>query len=104
MAQKVNIVLVDDMDGSEAVETVTFGLDGDQYEIDLNTDNATILRDALRPFMETGRVVQRRRGRKPAALVEAQARTTKKATTGTKRGGTRKRTASIEEIEASKVK
>lgn len=103
MAQKVSVVLVDDIDGSEAVETVAFGLDGDQYEIDLNADNATILRDALRPFMETGRVVQRRRGRKPAALVEAQQRTTKKAT-GTKRGGTRKRTATVEEIEASKAK
>jgi hypothetical protein len=33
MAQKVNIVLVDDIDGSDAVETVAFGLDGRDYEI-----------------------------------------------------------------------
>ena len=47
MAQKVNIVLVDDIDGSEATETVTFGLDGTSYEIDLNDKNAAKLRDAL---------------------------------------------------------
>jgi hypothetical protein len=28
MAQKVNVILVDDIDGSDAVETVSFGLDG----------------------------------------------------------------------------
>jgi len=47
MAQKVNIVLVDDIDGSEATETVSFALDGRDYEIDLNADNASALRDAL---------------------------------------------------------
>ena len=45
MAQKVNIVLVDDLDGTEATETVTFGLDGVSYEIDLSAANATRLRD-----------------------------------------------------------
>ena len=40
MAQKVNIVLIDDIDGSEAIETVSFGLDGTSYEIDLSTKNA----------------------------------------------------------------
>ncbi len=48
MAQKVHIVLEDDLDGSEATETVTFGLDGTSYEIDLNDKNAAALRDALR--------------------------------------------------------
>ena len=47
MAQKVNIVLVDDLDGTEATETVTFGLDGTTYEIDLNDANAAALREAL---------------------------------------------------------
>ena len=37
MAQKVSIVLVDDIDGSEAEETVSFALDGRDYEIDLNS-------------------------------------------------------------------
>ena len=47
MAQRVNIVLVDDIDGSDATETVSFGLDGTSYEIDLNDKNAAKLRDAL---------------------------------------------------------
>ncbi len=51
MAQKVNIVLVDDIDGSEAEETVSFALDGRDYEIDLNSKNAGKLRDALAPYV-----------------------------------------------------
>lgn len=51
MAQKVNIVLVDDIDGSEAEETVSFALDGREYEIDLNTKNAAKLRDALAVYV-----------------------------------------------------
>lgn len=51
MAQKVHIVLVDDIDDSEASETVTFGLDGVNYEIDLNDEHAAQLRDALAPFV-----------------------------------------------------
>lgn len=51
MAQKVHIVLVDDIDGSDAEETVAFGLDGTNYEIDLNAENAQRLRDALAPFV-----------------------------------------------------
>lgn len=69
MAQKVNIVLVDDLDGSEATETVTFGLDGTTYEIDLNDSNAAALRDALAGYIGHGRKVGSgpRRGRKSAA-------------------------------------
>ena len=51
MAQKVNIVLVDDIDGSEAEETITFGIDGANYEIDLNAKNAGKLRDALATYI-----------------------------------------------------
>ena len=40
MAQKVNVILIDDIDGSEATETVSFGLDGTQYEMDLNLQHA----------------------------------------------------------------
>jgi hypothetical protein len=57
MAQKVNIVLVDDLDGSEATETVSFGLDGASYEIDLNDANAAQLRDALAGFVGHARKV-----------------------------------------------
>lgn len=69
MAQKVNIVLVDDLDGSEATETVTFGLDGTTYEIDLNDANASSLREALSGYVGHARKVTggARRGRRSAA-------------------------------------
>lgn len=51
MAQKVNIVLVDDLDGAEATETVSFGLDGASYEIDLSDANAAALREALSGYV-----------------------------------------------------
>ena len=47
MAQKVQVVLVDDLDGGSADETVTFSLDGVSYEIDLSHDNAAAFRDLL---------------------------------------------------------
>ena len=47
MAQRVNVILVDDLDGSDAVETVSFALDGVDYEIDLNDQHAGDLRNAL---------------------------------------------------------
>ena len=55
MAQKVLIQLVDDLDGSTAEETVTFGLDGTTYEIDLNKKNAIKLRAALTGYVDGGR-------------------------------------------------
>ena len=47
MAQQVNVKFVDDLDGSDAAGTVSFGLDGKTYEIDLSDDNAAKLRDSL---------------------------------------------------------
>ena len=64
MAQKVHIVLVDDLDGSEATESVSFGLDGTSYEIDLNDANAARLRDALAEFVGHGRKVGSASGRR----------------------------------------
>jgi nucleoid-associated protein Lsr2 len=55
MAQKVQVLLVDDLDGSEATETVTFGLDGVLYEIDLSSDNASRLRNELAQYVEHAR-------------------------------------------------
>ncbi|MBB5939412.1 histone-like nucleoid-structuring protein Lsr2 [Streptomyces zagrosensis] len=55
MAQKVQVLLVDDLDGGEADETVTFALDGKTYEIDLTTGNADKLRSALEPYTKSGR-------------------------------------------------
>jgi hypothetical protein len=47
MAQRVNVVLVDDIDDSEATETVSFALDGVDYEIDLSDEHAAELRAAV---------------------------------------------------------
>lgn len=55
MAQKVLVSLVDDLDGSEAEETVEFGLDGVSYQIDLSGENAEELRDALAQYVEHAR-------------------------------------------------
>lgn len=55
MAQKVMVTLVDDLDGTEAGETVEFGLDGAVYEIDLSDDNAERLRGALSDYVEHAR-------------------------------------------------
>ena len=74
MAQKVNIVLVDDLDGSEATETVSFGLDGASYEIDLNEKNAAQLRELLSGYVGHARKVgaaPRRGGRKSASSVSS---------------------------------
>lgn len=60
MAQRVTIVLEDDLDGSSADETVTFALDGTTYEIDLNAKNAGKLRDALAPYVGHARKAGRR--------------------------------------------
>lgn len=55
MAQKTTIRLVDDLDGSEADEQVSFALDGKMYEIDLSKANASKLRKILLPFVEKAR-------------------------------------------------
>ena len=47
MAQRVQIDLIDDLNGEVAQETVRFGVDGTEYEIDLTTENAEKLRSAL---------------------------------------------------------
>ncbi|HLI38260.1 MAG TPA: Lsr2 family protein [Streptosporangiaceae bacterium] len=67
MAQKVQVLLVDDLDGGEASETVTFGLDGTTYEIDLSSVNADKLRKELGNYVAHARKVsspgRRRRAR-----------------------------------------
>jgi hypothetical protein len=54
MAKETITKLVDDLDGGVAHETVTFGLDGHLYEIDLSTKNAKKLRSELATFVEHG--------------------------------------------------
>ena len=78
MAKRTIHMLVDDIDGGEADETVRFAVDGVQYEIDLSKKNATKMRDALARYIEAGSKVGRAgggtaratagRGRGPAAV------------------------------------
>ena len=49
------IILIDDLDGTPATETLRFTYDGTPYEIDLSTDNAAKFRDDLAPFITAGR-------------------------------------------------
>lgn len=65
MAQKVQVLLVDDVDGTEAAETVTFAFafDGVSYEIDLAAAHATELRNALAQWVGSARKTSRSTGR-----------------------------------------
>jgi hypothetical protein len=71
VAQKITVTLEDDMDGGPANETVNFGLDGSEYEIDLSKKNADRFRKALTPFIGHARRVasreQARRGGRTAS-------------------------------------
>lgn len=53
--RKTIVVLSDDLDGSEASESILFSLDGDEYEIDLNDEHASELRDVLQRFTQAAR-------------------------------------------------
>jgi hypothetical protein len=71
MAKETFVQLTDDLDGSEAVEELTFALRGVEYEIDLNAKNAAALEKALEKFVVAGRKVSHRAprsvGRRPSA-------------------------------------
>ena len=64
MAQKVQVLLTDDLDGSDADETISFGFEGTQYEIDLNKKNAEAMRKAITKYTSAAR---RASGRSAAA-------------------------------------
>ena len=57
MAQKMS--LIDDLDGSEADETVTYSLGDQEYEIDLSKENAAKFRETLQPYIDKSRPVER---------------------------------------------
>ncbi len=61
MARKTKIILVDDVDGSEATQTVGFALDGVSYEIDLNDEHAAALRESIEEWSSKARRVAGRR-------------------------------------------
>jgi Lsr2 len=81
VARRVEVRLIDDLDGGKAQETIRFGLDGVSYEIDLSAKNAKQLRSALAQYMDAGSkagrgsVVTSARGRRaagPASVDRAQ--------------------------------
>lgn len=55
MAKQTIVRMLDDIDGTEATETITFSIDGRAYEIDLSERNAAKLRRALDPFTAKAR-------------------------------------------------
>lgn len=67
MAKKTVVTLVDDIDGTEAIETLTFAFDGTSYEIDLSKSNAKAFRKAVQPYVDAGRKATVRSGRRTAA-------------------------------------
>jgi hypothetical protein len=70
MARKVEVQLIDDLDGTKAEETVTFALDGREYEIDLSKKNAAKLRTSLEPYLTAGQKL----GRTPSPRAAARSR------------------------------
>jgi len=66
VAQKIQTLFIDDIDGSEAEGTVRFALDGAEYEIDLNAKNAEALRKALSRYVEAARRSSGTASRRPA--------------------------------------
>ena len=65
MAQKIQTLFIDDLDGSAAEGTVRFGLDGTGYEIDLNAGHARELRDVLARYVDAARRVSSSARRPP---------------------------------------
>ena len=55
MAQRIQTLLIDDLDGGEAADTVRFGLDGTEYEIDLSAAHSEELRQALGLYLAHAR-------------------------------------------------
>ena len=77
VAKRTVHMLIDDIDGGDADETIPFALDGVQYEIDLSKKNAAKMRDRLVRYIEAGTRIGRggttarataRRGRGPAKV------------------------------------
>ena len=65
MAQRIQTIFVDDLDGSEAAGTVRFGVDGADYEIDLSAAHARALAEALEKYIAAGRRVSSSPARRP---------------------------------------
>ena len=66
MATKITTVLVDDLTGEPANTTVRFGLDSQEYELDVTEKNAAELRDAFSRYIQAARKVSGGRRGTPA--------------------------------------
>lgn len=77
MAQRTVVLLEDDLVGGEATETVRFGLDGVNYEIDLNEENAKSLRSDMEKWVNGGRRVAAGRAVAPRARARRGGETSK---------------------------
>jgi len=55
MAQKTQVILTDDLDGSEATQTVTFAFQGTSYEIDLNDEHASSIEESFAEWISNAR-------------------------------------------------
>jgi hypothetical protein len=69
VAQRTQVVLIDDVDGGQAVETMSFSLDGISYEIDVSQAHAEEMREALAPWLPHSRRVGGRSTRRPTLVV-----------------------------------
>jgi hypothetical protein len=74
MAQKVKTVMVDDLTGEPATETIQFGIDGRHYGLDLTKDNAKQLRAELKTYVRSARPVAPPKPAQEAARIRAWAR------------------------------
>jgi hypothetical protein len=75
MARKVEVRLLDDIDGGVAEETLKFGLDSSNYEVDLSAKHAEALRASLAPFVLNARRLGRGAVAVPRGRSAAPART-----------------------------
>lgn len=67
MAKRMHVVLEDDLDGSEATQTLSFAVDGVEYEIDVNDEHAEQIRNAFAPWVSAARRVGGRKNTRSAA-------------------------------------
>jgi Lsr2 len=74
MATKITVVLEDDLEGGPAEQTLRFGLDGKEYEIDLNSRNVAVFRQQIAPFIEHARRAGSRQHQRPVRTAASRER------------------------------
>jgi hypothetical protein len=70
MAKTMSVVVTDDLDGTAQAETVSFGFNGQSYEIDLGQKNRTKLENSLQPFVAAARRATQHRNSKTTRSAE----------------------------------